>query len=86
MKSSTYTVTDVAQKVVAAEPARRTVYLNIIGNKVVYIGASNVTSASGYPVTKHTVGLTLDVPHNEEVWAICATAESDDLRVLTPND
>lgn len=86
MISANYAITDTAQKVVEAEPLVRTIYLNVVGNTTVFLGGSGVLSTNGCPVSKHTVPLALVVPYGEEVYAVCASGNTENLHILRPND
>ena len=84
MISSTVTITTTAAKILSAVPANRTVYLHVTGNGVVYLGSSTVSSTNGLLTEKAAVPLALEVPANEEVWAVVATG-TEDLRILRPS-
>ena len=86
MISSAYAITDTRQKVVAAEPLVRDIYINVVGNTTVYIGGSDVTSSNGAHVEKHSVPFHVTVPYGEELYAVCATGLTESLIVLRPND
>ena len=86
MISSAYSITDVRQKVVAAEPLVRHIYMNVNANTRVYIGGSDVTSSNGCHIEKHTVPFDLVVPYGEEVWAVCAAGQTETLVIIRPND
>ena len=81
MKSTKYTVTTTAQIVVPAKNFNREVYTHVVGNGIVYLGDSTVTSTAGTPTEKHTTPFSLFVPAGETIYAIVATA-TEDLRVL----
>ena len=56
-------------------------YVVNLGPNTVYLGDENVTDSNGYPLAlDDKVELTLD--EDEEVYAVCAAAESADVRVL----
>jgi hypothetical protein len=86
MISSAYSITDTAQKVVEAEPLVRTIYLNVVGNTTVFLGGSGVISTNGCPVAKNSVPLAVVVPYGEEVYAVCASGNTESLHILRPND
>lgn len=85
MISSKYTVTGTASKIVDADSCWRTVYIHVIGNGIVYLGDSTVTSATGTPTEKGAVPLTLEIPANDTLWAIVATG-TEDVRVLRASE
>ena len=47
MISQKYTVNSTASKVLDSAPSARTIYLHVMGNGIVYLGNSNVTTANG---------------------------------------
>jgi len=68
--SKSYSVTDARQ---------------IVGNSVVYVGGSDVTSSNGLPYEKHTSPHDVFVPTNETMYAVCANGVTETLRVLLPD-
>ena len=84
MISEKFTVTTTASKVIDADPCWRVVYLHVVGNGIVYLGDSTVTSATGLLTEKNAVPFVLDVPANETVWAVTASA-TEDLRIMRPS-
>jgi hypothetical protein len=84
MISTAKTVTTTPAVVIAADDKHRTCYIHVIGNGIVYLGNSNVTSTNGLLTEKHAVPLELVVPQNETVWAVVATG-TENLRILTPD-
>ncbi len=85
MISKSYSVTDARQIVVAKEDLPRHVYIQIVGNSVVYVGGSDVTSSNGLPYEKHTSPHDVFVPTNETIYAVCANGVTETLRVLLPD-
>jgi hypothetical protein len=81
MKSTKYTVTTTAQIVVPAKNYNREIYTHVIGNGIVYLGGSDVTSANGTSTEKHTTPASFFVPAGETLYAIVESA-TEDLRVL----
>lgn len=81
MKSTKYTVTTTAQIVVPAKNYNRGVYLHVVGNGIVYLGGSDVTSSTGFLTEKAAAPQPLFIPAGEDVYAIVATA-TEDLRVF----
>lgn len=85
MRAYKVTVTDTAAVLVAADDKNRNVYLHVVGNKQIAIGNSAVTFADGFLIEKHTAPIEIFLPLKETIYAICNTAETDDVRVLTPD-
>lgn len=85
MISQSYSVTDARQVVVAADNQNRTVYVQIIGNSIVYLGGSNVTNSNGIPVAKHEAFHEIHVPLGETIYGVCASGVTETLRVLLPD-
>ena len=85
MISKSYSVTDARQIVVAKEDLPCHVYIQIVGNSVVYVGGSDVTSSNGLPYEKHTSPHDVFVPTNETIYAVCANGVTETLRVLLPD-
>lgn len=85
MKGYQVTVTDTRSVLIAADNKNRTVYINIVGNQTIAIGDNTVTFATGLTLEKHTVPFTLELPIGETVYAVCATGQTDDVRVLVPD-
>lgn len=83
MISSQHTVTTTASQVIAPAESWRTVYLHVVGNGVVYIGGSNVTSSNGMLTEKGAVPFQFILPANQSLYAVVATG-TEDLRVLSP--
>lgn len=82
MRAYKVTVTATATELVAADNLNRQVYVNVVGNKILAIGGNNVTYAQGLLIAKHTEPIHIELPLGESLWAICDTAETDDVRVL----
>ena len=73
MISSATTVTTTAQRIVAKSNSFRTVYVHVQGNGTVYLGGSTVTSVNGLLTEKNSVPLALEIPAQEELWAVTAS-------------
>jgi hypothetical protein len=81
------TVTSTATLLCSADPSNRPVYLQIIGNKTVYIGDSTVTTANGFPIVKHGAPIMGQLGPGQALYGICAAAETEDVRVFSvPED
>lgn len=85
MISAQTTVTTTAAVLIAADESHRTVYIHVVGNGIVYLGGSTVTSANGMLTEKGAVPFALEVPANETVYAVVASG-TEDVRVLTPSN
>jgi hypothetical protein len=87
VKSRAFTITTTASKVIDSEPLTRLVYLHVLGNGVVYLGGSDVTSTNGLLTEKAAAPQPLTIPTNEELWAVVAPATgNEELRVLVQGD
>jgi hypothetical protein len=84
MISSATTVTTTAQRIVAKSNSFRTVYIHVQGAGTVYLGGSTVTSVNGLLTEKHAVPLMLEIPAQEELWAVTASG-TESLRLLLPD-
>ena len=83
MISSQVTVNTTAQRIITKSNAWRTIYIHVVGTGVVYIGGSNVTSSNGLLTEKNAVPLAIELPAQEELWAVVATG-TEDLRIMKP--
>jgi len=83
MKAYKVTVTDTVVELVPRDDLNRPVYLQIEGNKTVYIGGANVTAAQGFPIVKHTAPLEGGLPAGDGLWAICSSGETEVIRIIT---
>lgn len=83
MISSQHTVTTTASQVIAPAESWRTLYLHVVGNGVVYIGGSDVTSSNGMLTEKGAVPFQFILPANQSLYAVVASG-TEDLRVLRP--
>jgi len=87
VRTKSFTITTTAQQIVAASEDTRQVYLHVIGNGTVYIGDSTVTTANGLLTEKHAVPLSIELPSNQELWAVVPGAiGNEELRVMTAFD
>ena len=81
MKSASVTVTTSPTLLVEKDETNRYVYLHVVGNTTVYLGASNVTTSTGLNTEKHTTPLEIFLPINERLYGIVA-ADTEDVRIL----
>lgn len=84
MKSAAVTVTTSPTLILEKDDKNRYVYLHVVGNATVYLGASNVTTSTGLNTEKHTTPLEMFLPINERLYGIVA-ADTEEVRVLTPD-
>ena len=84
MNSTAHTVTTTRSLVVPADNINRTIFLHVIGNGIVYIGGSNVTSTNGMPTEKSGLPFEFPLSANETLYAVVATG-TEDLRILSPS-
>lgn len=64
--------------------AVRTIYIHVTGAGTVYLGDATVTSANGLLTEKNAVPLVIELPANEELWAVTASG-TESLRMLIPS-
>ena len=83
MISSAITITTTAQKILAKSNSYRTIYIHVVGAGTVYLGDSTVTSTNGLLTEKNAVPLALEIPAQEELWAVTASG-TESLRLLIP--
>ena len=85
MISKNYDLTATRSVIVSADDQQRTVYVQIVGNKTIYVGGSDVTSSNGLPYAKHSSPHTVSVPKGETLYGVCAAEETESVRILLPN-
>lgn len=85
MISRAFSLTDTRQKLVSAHTGAQYVYLHVEGNNEIYLGGADVTSSNGLHTVKHTAPLTFFLPAGNELWAVCASGETADVRILQEN-
>jgi hypothetical protein len=81
MKSASVTVTTSPTLIVAKDETNRYVYLHVVGNAIVYLGGSNVSTSNGLNTEKHTTPLEIFLPINEQLYGI-VDSSTEDVRVL----
>ena len=84
MRAITKSVTSTASKIVDAEPVNRQIYVHVVGNNIVYLGNSAITTAAGFPTEKAGTPLSITIPINETLWARTVSA-TEDIRILLPD-
>lgn len=83
MKAYKVVVGDTVVQLVPADNINRPVWVQIEGNNTVYIGGSNVTSAQGFPIAKHSAPIQGGLGVNEGLWGICASGVTETIRIIT---
>lgn len=83
MKAYKVTVTDTVVQLVPRDDLNRPVYLQIEGNKTVFIGGANVTADQGFPIVKHAAPIQGGLPAGDGLWGICLAGETDVVRIIT---
>jgi hypothetical protein len=84
MKSASVTVTTSPTLLIEKDDKNRYVYIHIVGNSTVYLGASNVATTTGLATEKHTSPLEFFLPINERLYGIVASG-TEDVQILTPD-
>jgi CBS domain-containing protein len=84
MISATITVGTTPTLLVAAATGTRTIYLHVIGNTIVYLGGTTVTTAAGTAVEKHTSPFPVTLRDGDSLYGIVASGTAD-MRVLRDN-
>jgi hypothetical protein len=85
MRAYKVTVTDTRLVLIAADNKNRQAYVNIVGNESIAVGDSTVTFATGLLLVKHSAPIELEVPLGENLYAICDSGKTDDVRILLPD-
>lgn len=81
--SAQYAIGTTAVKVASSSVGHRTVHIAPVGNTTVYIGGSDqVTSSTGYGLNKALGEHDVIIAPGDELWAICAAAQSETVTVL----
>ena len=83
MISNAVTVNTTAQRIITKSNAWRTIYIHVVGAGTVYIGGSDVTSTNGLLTEKNAVPLQIEIPAQEELWAVTASG-TESLRIMKP--
>jgi hypothetical protein len=82
-KASQITVTDVATLIPSANLSNRKAVsiLNYSNVNWIYIGGSDVTVGTGYPIQPYQ-GIPFDLGSGSQLYAICETGKTADVRIL----
>ncbi len=79
-----HTVTTTASLIIDSDSTNRSIVLHAIGNGVIYLGGSNVTSATGFYLDKAAGAVVLQLPPGEKLYGIVTTG-SDVISTLLPD-
>jgi hypothetical protein len=83
VKAYKVVVGDTVVELVPRDNINRPVYVQIEGNNTVYIGGSDVTSAQGFPIVKHTAPIQGGLGIGDGLWGICASGQTETIRIIT---
>lgn len=82
--SAHYAIASTAVKIAGTGVGHRMVHVAPIGNTTVYCGGSSaVTSSTGYALNKTAGQHDFLLGPADELWAICAAAQTETVTVLT---
>jgi hypothetical protein len=84
MRGTEVVVTTTATLVVPAWIGWREIMLHNIGNGIVYLGSSAVTTSTGFYVDKAAGVMRVQLPPNETIYGITSTG-TETMSVLLPN-
>ena len=84
MIGSQTTVTTSATLLVDSDSTHRNIVLHAVGNGIVYLGSSTVTSSTGFYVDKAAGAIPITLPSNEKLYGITASG-TQLVTVLTPD-
>lgn len=84
MRGTEVTVTTSPTLVVPAWIGWREIMLHAIGNGIIYLGASNVTTSTGFYVDKAAGVMRVQLPPNETIYGIVSTG-TQPMSVLVPD-
>jgi hypothetical protein len=73
MRSTRTTVGTTATLIIDSDSTHRTAVVHAISNATVYLGASDVTSSTGFIFEKDDGALSLTIPAGEKLYAVVAT-------------
>ena len=79
-----HTVTTTATLFIDSDSVNRTIVLHAIGNGVIYLGGSNVTTSSGFYLDKAAGPVVMQLPPAEKLYGIVATG-TDVVSTLLPD-
>ena len=84
MRGSEVVVTTTPTLIVPAWIGWREIMLHNIGNGIVYLGSSAVTTSTGFYVDKASGVMRVQLPPNETIYGITSTG-TETMSVLLPN-
>ena len=73
MRSTITTVGTTATLLIDSDTTHRTAVVHSISNTAVYLGASDVTSSTGFIFEKDDGAISLTIPAGEKLYAVVAT-------------
>lgn len=79
-----HTVGTTATLIIDADSTNRTIVLHAIGNGVIYLGGSNVTTSQGFYLDKAAGPVVLELPPAEKLYGIVSSG-SDIISTLLPD-
>lgn len=82
ISSAQYSVDGTAVKIAESTVGMKKAYVHVVGNQIVYLGKSNVTSTTGLYVDKNAGIVTITLAKNDELWAIAAAGQTETVTVL----
>jgi len=82
MKSTQFSLADTRTKIVNAHQGAQWIYLHVEGNNEIYLGDADVTSSNGLQTEKNTSPIAFFLPPNNELWAVCVSGGTADVRIL----
>lgn len=85
MKAYKVTVGDTVTELIPRDNINRGVWVQIEGNKTIYIGGPDVTAAQGFPIVKHAAPIAGALGVGDGLWGVCAVGESEVIRIITPD-
>ena len=85
MRSTRTTVGETATLLIDSDSTHRTAVVHSISNKTVYLGASDVTSSTGFIFEKDDGARSLIIPAGEKLYAVVASG-TEVVSCLLPDD
>jgi len=73
MIGSQVTVAATATQILAADDIHRRVLFHVVGNSIVYLGGSNVTTSTGFYIDKASGVIPIDIPPKRALYGIVST-------------
>jgi hypothetical protein len=84
MRSTQTSVGTTATLIISASTVNRVALIHSISNTTIYLGASNVTTSTGFIFEKDDGALSVTVPAGETLYGIVSTG-TETVSVLLPN-